>query len=244
MRVDASVELTTAKALGYGYPVHYWPGLKTPVCTLNQFGKGRAILLNFSLFQAPAGNLLAELLAASGVTPAVRVTRPDGTPVKNVEVTRWNNGAIDLVALLADADGEVKVTLPASRVVADLKARRELGAKTDFTVALRANRAEFFALQAAPGMAPALELPAAVARGQATQARLSVPKAEGLHAVMLRAFQPNGQPAPWLDQTVLASGSAVTVTLPVAFNDPAGTWRVRATDLIGNRTTEARLTVH
>ena len=72
MKVDPTVSLTTGKALGRAYQVHYWAALDTPVCVVNEFGKGRAVLLNFSVFNAPAGPLLSELLASAACNPPSR----------------------------------------------------------------------------------------------------------------------------------------------------------------------------
>ena len=38
---------------------------------VNEFGKGRAVLLNFSVFNAPAEKLIASLLAGAGMALAV-----------------------------------------------------------------------------------------------------------------------------------------------------------------------------
>ena len=75
MKIDPTVTLSTGKALGQAFQIHYWSGLNTPVCIVNDLGKGRAVLLNFSLFEAPASPLVSQLLASAGAEPPVRVDR-------------------------------------------------------------------------------------------------------------------------------------------------------------------------
>ncbi len=244
MKVDPTVEVTTGKPLGQAFRVHYWAGLNVPVAIVNQFGKGRAILLNWPVFRTPSDALIADLLASSGVQPAIHVTRPDGLPLRNVEVTRWKNGAADLLALLGDYRGEVRVRLPEERFVSDLKKRKSLGRTAAFTVTLRPNRAEFFALQPEPVSKPQLHLPASPARlGATVSATVQIPNASGQHPVMIRAITPAGLPAAWLDRTVIVGRQPLELTLPFAYNDPPGDWQIRAVDLFGNQGTTATLHV-
>ena len=149
MKVDTAVELTTGKGLGQAFWIHY-AVLNTPVCIVNEFGKGRAVLLDFPIFEAPADRLITGLLASAGVQPAIRVTTPDNKPLKGVEVTRWSNGQIELLALLGDYEGAVKVALPEARFVCDLKGRTGVQQTGEFTETLRPNRAAFFALLTTP----------------------------------------------------------------------------------------------
>jgi hypothetical protein len=244
MKVDPTVEVTTGKPLGQAFRVHYWAGLNVPVAIVNQFGKGRAILLNWPVFQTPSDALIADLVASAGVAPAIRVTRPDGVPLRNVEVTRWNNGGTELLALLGSYQGEVRVRLHQARFVSDLKKRKSLGRTADFAVALRPNRAEFFALQPEPVSKPQLKLPTSPARlGEVVSVTIQIPHASGRHPVIIRATTPAGLPAPWLDRTVIAGPQPLEVTLPLAHNDSPGDWVIRAVDLFGNLGTAVTLHV-
>jgi hypothetical protein len=244
MKVDPAVRLATGKALGRAYQVHYWAALDTPVCIVNEFGKGRAVLLNFSVFNAPAGPLLSGLLAAAGVQPAIRVATPKGGYPKDVTVTRWSNGQIDLVSLFGTHEGSVSVTLPASRAVCDLKARKHLGETAQFATTLRPNRAAFFALLPRAALSPELKLAAAARRGDIVSASLRIPNAAGQHAIRLSARTPSGQPAEWFNQTLIVGDQPVHFALPFAGNDPAGDWQIQATDLYASPTTAAKVTLH
>jgi hypothetical protein len=202
------------------------------------------VLLNFSVFNAPVGPLLSELLAAAGVQPAIRAAAPKGGFPKDVTMTRWNNGQIELVSLFGTHEGNVSVTLPAPRVVCDLKAHKNLGETALFTTALRPNRAAFFALLPRAALFPELKLAAAARRGDVVSASLRMPNAAGQHAIRLTATTPSGQPAEWFNRTLIVGDQLVPFALPFACNDPTGDWQVQATDLYASRSTTAKVTLH
>jgi hypothetical protein len=241
-KVDASIELTTGKALGQAYRIHYWTGLNAPVAVVNQFGRGRAVLLNWSVFEVPAGGFLKSLLASAGVKAAVGLEREDGGSVEGVEVTRWSNGASSLLALFGNYDGPVKVSLPKARLINDLRLRKYLGKTNTFKTTLRANRATFFALQAAQETAPELHFAGSSARaGDTLAATVKIGAATGKHPVRIRATTPAGKPAEWLDRTLKVDEKPGEWSLPFAYNDPPGEWTIRAVDLLTNQAATARL---
>jgi hypothetical protein len=79
-------------------------------------------------------------------------------------------------------------------------------------------------------------------RGEVVQAAISVPQAEGLHALRIRARLGN-RPLAWLDQNVLAGREARTFPIPLARNDPAGDYQILAVDLFTDQPCPAVLTV-
>jgi hypothetical protein len=191
------------------------------------------VLLNVSVFDAPAGPLLGQVLAAAGVHPAIRVATPAGPAPKDVAVTRWRDGQIELFSLLGKYDGRVKVDLPASHRIFDLKAHQLLGSNSWFTTTIRPNRAAFFALLPDALESVELQLPETAARGSLVPATIRVPHASGLHALRISASSPNGAPAPWLQRVVMVGDQPCPLPLPFALNDPAGKWQLQVTDLFG-----------
>jgi len=244
MVVDPNVELTTGEKRGDAYHIHYWTGLQSPLCIVNEFGKGRAILLNFSVHNAPADQFIGDLLAACGVEPVVKVTGPNGRPVRDVEVTRWANGDARLLALFGTHDGQAIVKLPAAQTVYDLKQHKDLGAVEVFTTELRADRASFFSLHPVPLPAPKVSLSVPeLSRGAELAIAVSIPGAEHRSTVQIRAVDPNGSIVPWLAQTVVVGKEPVSVPVSFAVNDPAGKWTLRATELLSHRSTDATVNV-
>ncbi|OPZ27031.1 MAG: Beta-galactosidase trimerization domain protein [Lentisphaerae bacterium ADurb.BinA184] len=203
-----------------------------------------------------AGALFLDVLAAAGVEPAYRIT-PYKNNAKlrflgNLEVTRWRNGDYEIVSLfrqtgLRDVNGayaqvqlpEAFAAPPAHRFVYDIRHQATVGQQfpgwywiSDILPA----RAAFYVVMKTPCPAPRIEMPAEVGRGTAPRVRISLPGAGGLHAVKIRVAQPDGTPAEWLDQAVMAGAAPAEFALPMAFNDPPGTWTLTATDVFTRET--------
>ena len=200
------------------------------------------MLLNFGVFDAPVDEVVKQLLRAAGATPAIAVTRPTGEEIPGLEVSRWYQGDIELVALYGTAEGEARVQLPAERFVYELKTGHDFGEVGEFAIDLRPHRASFFALLPAAAPAPEISLDTKKARrGQEVRIGVSVPGAAGKHAVRLVLTAPDGERAEWFERKLVVATEAEEVVLPFAHNDPKGDWRIDAIDLFTSRATTAKL---
>ena len=235
-KVDPTVRLSTGRALGRASTV--------PVCIVNEFGMGRAVLLNFPLQTAPADELVQTLFAAAGVRPRLALRTPDGSAPGGLEVGRWQNGNIELMSLYGRYEGKVSVTLPQERHVYDLRRRKALGKLKTFSTDLRTLRANFFALLPEQSPPVSVLLPGKMVQaGTVVKALVSVPGAAGQHAVRIRVKTPSGRPADWHNQVVIVDGKGKNVLLPVAHNDPTGEWTITALDLFTDKATTTKLTI-
>ncbi len=244
MRVDPTVVTTTGKEMGQAFPIHFWWGLNHPVGIVNEFGEGRAILLNFPIYNAPAQSLVEGILASAGVAPEVTLRKPNGEAPKGVEITRWRNGDIELLALLGTYEGDVTVHLPAARVVCDLKGRTVTGTAEEFATYLRPHRAAFFALLPESAAKPVLELETeSTVQGSVLSAGIRVPGAKGKHVIRVSATTPEGRTASWLERTRIVTGERQRIRLPFAHNDPPGQWTVHAVDLYTDQRSSATVTL-
>ncbi|MBN1348309.1 beta-galactosidase trimerization domain-containing protein [candidate division KSB1 bacterium] len=242
MRVDPAVKVSTGKPLATAYYYHFWIA-GAPACIVNDFGKGRAVYLNFSILDAPVQSLIEKLFALAGISAQIVVNQEDGARPENLEITRWQNGDVSLVSLFGEHEGEVRVTLPQEQYVYDLKQHTVLVRVKQFVTNLRPNRASFFALLPVP--APEVELKpekSKIRRGTVLNATVSVPDAVGKHAVRIRVSTPDGKPADWFDQVLIVDKTPVTVQLPFAFDDPSGKWKISAIDLVTNKPVIAEVT--
>jgi len=256
-KVDPAIKLTTARALGRAGEV--------PICTVNKFGEGQAVLLNFpvqdvsdaSLHNELGDLLIKNLLAAAGVEPQIKLYKPLGDRatdvalkgvqwmlghMADVEITRWQNGDIELVSLFGSYEGEVRVTLPEEKHVYDLRHHKALGQVKSFMTELVPNRASFYVLL--PEEAPTVSLTLArdvVPRGTTVKATVAVPGASGKHAVRICVSTPGGRPAEWFNQVAIVGKEPVELQLPFAYNDPVGDWAIRAIDLYTDEAVAARL---
>jgi hypothetical protein len=241
MVVDPSVQLNGGQARGMGFYMHFW-AVGSPAFIVNTFGKGRAILFNFSLQYAPADSFIRHTLAASGVQPQIILKTATGDPVPGVEITRWRNGGEELFALLGEYEGEVQVRLPQPSTVCDIKTHRSINAAHTFAATLRPNRASFFARL--PESAESLVLQVrknTIVPGQAVQARVSAPGASGKRAVRFNLYSPDGECVKWFHKTIILSAQPDEVIVPFALNDPRGEWKLEAIDLYTNKPATARI---
>ncbi len=243
MVVDPSVQLQGAQALGMSYYHHFW-AVGTPACVVNPFGKGRAILLNFSLQFAPAEALFKNLLRLAGVRPRITLAAAGAGEAPDVEVTRWRNGQEEVLALLGAHNGPVQVMLDQPRRIYDLKAAECLGEVRSFVTDLKSNRAAFFA--ALSGAEEGVTLQArqkSVTAGNIARLVVQVPQAKGQRAVRIHLYSPNGERCNWFRCVKMVADQPIDVVVPFAFNDMKGAWNVKAVDLYTNRSATTALTV-
>ncbi|MCB9783520.1 MAG: beta-galactosidase trimerization domain-containing protein [Candidatus Omnitrophica bacterium] len=187
MKVDPAVRATIGKPLGLADLIHFWD-MKRPVCVVNEVGKGRAILLNFSVYNAPFSGLLEDLLASAGSTPTIEVTNPEGESIPGLEITRWKNGEIELVSLMGHHEGPVHVSLPDNQFVYDLKKGESLGRIKTFKTDVHTVRPSLFALLDRESPRPEIKLESeTIGKGSVGRATIRVPGAKGKHALKVTA---------------------------------------------------------
>jgi len=244
--VDPAVRLTSGEPIGSADTV--------PLCIVNQVGEGHAVLLNFTMasFQnlstedtpQAAAEFVAALLDLGGVRPQVAVTDADGNPVRDTEVIRWRGRGVDFLTLFGGKDETVQVQLPRARHIYDLREHAYRGCTATFMTHKLPNRATFIALSRQALAAPQVQLSSRrVARGERLAVALSYPESRAWHAACLRVRQPDGTHAEWFDQVVIVGGDGTEVTLPIAHNDPAGLWTIRAIDLYTEEVAQVRVRV-
>jgi len=205
-----------------------------PIWLSRKVEKGQVILLNTQMesLARPESCEMRRQIFQGGV-PVYQVTGINGKKSENVEVTRWLDGGIEIVALLRKDGAQEAVTIfsQGKRYVYDLRARKKQGACSRFATTLLPNRASFFVLTDKPEPEPRITLDRKrVARGMNAKATISVPGAQGLHAIKM-SVQAGDRHLGWQDQTLLVGVKEATVQIPVAFNDPTGVYRLTFTDL-------------
>lgn len=190
---------------------------RAPVLIGRRVGKGYALLINGDLnvlTAAKAEGLGTLLERLAGVRPTVRLLKEDWEAMQNLEAVRWRNGKNEILAFFRQGgqSEKAKVTLPRDAQVYDLRQRKALGMVKTFSTTILPNRASFFVLtpEAAPPVQVVVRaeklgseppMPArivkakgsghtAYASGTLVKARLSVPGAQGDHAVLVTARFP------------------------------------------------------
>jgi hypothetical protein len=257
-RVDPAVQVMDGNPLGHAGEV--------PICIVRTVGKGRAILLNFAMdsypilntSNIPAGSddFVRALLRASGVEPQVTLTGAEGDLVRDTEIIRWSGPGVEFVTLFGamslrsrkmmyiSKDETVELALPAKKHVYDLREGIYRGLVDRFPAQKLGNRATWLVISDLE-LGPPLVKPqgAPWKRGTRVTVDFSFPESDATHAVKLQVLVPDGTPAEWLDQVLLVPAGGTRATLPIAYNDPAGEWTLRASDLYTGEATDTRLNV-
>jgi hypothetical protein len=263
MTVGSGIKASGAAALGRAGDA--------PVLFSHRVGRGRAILLNFSLAtyprvgaaESPAGTaeLWRALLGQAGVVARMTLARVDGGPRDDIRVQRWQNGKIELVGIMRESERQPRqreltlkkddrpadfvLTLATPRQVYDLRDHRDLGQQGKVTLQLSVGRATFLALlpEAVPELHASLSQQT-VHPGDTANLRVASPGAMGDDAIAITALKPDGTEADWLRSVrVVPRGEAVRIPIPLALNDAAGRWVVRVKELYANHLMEIPLVV-
>ena len=261
-------------------PVPVAADAEIPPPVVVSHGRGKAILWNFSAASLMArvgantpersGEWFTGMLAQAGVRPAVQVLDATGKPVRRLEIVRWSNGGLELVALFREGgpadrkklvragvpdwvaqlqlEGgqgeEVTVQLPdGPRFVTDLRRQASLGSQAKWKTTIRPNRPSWFVLAGKAPAKPQIGCESStVSRGTTAKVTLAVPESEGLHALRIRVTAA-GKPAEWLDQTVLVGCESKLLELPIALNDPTGRYEILVSDLVSGRMVRTEMQV-
>ena len=91
-----------------------------------------------------------------------------------------------------------------------------------------------------------LESPRLVRVGEAVEfaVRLSADRGDpGVHVVRARVFGPDGRPRRLYSRNLLCRSGRATASFQLAWNDPAGVWRIAARDVVSGLEAERELTV-
>jgi hypothetical protein len=256
IRCDAGVQTAGATVAGAAG--------QAPLLLTNEFGKGRAVLLNLAAFSLtsyraptwnttggaesasePAARLWQRVLDAGHVAAALDLRDAKGARLRNIEVTRWQNGPVQIVSVFRHAGSPepAVLRLPEAQYVYDLKARKGLGKQQTVSLTLTPYRAQFYAFSPQPLKPAALEATPTVAPGGVGELTLTAALATGQQAVKIEVKLPDGRLSDWHDAVVVVDGRGAKVAVPVAFNDPPGRWTVSATELYTGKTTTARFRV-
>lgn len=211
-------------------------------------GRGAAILL------PPAGSArdLARIVtarAAPGVALAAAAGAPDDVERhRRVEMHRWQNGAVTILALQRAAvsagsgagETPMVLTLPRRAYLYDLRTGTALGRRRRLRLRLDAVAPCLIAITARPLPALQLAAPQPLRRGETALLRIGFarPSPAAAEVVHIAVLRPDGSLAEaYSGNLVLRDGHGLW-RVPLALNDAAGEWQVRATDrLSGSRVT-------
>ena len=215
-----------------------------------RLGAGRVCAMTFTM---PVSDVMARWLRgraeAAGVRPALAVRDPKGGLVPEVQLTHIQGAGKDYFGLVYGSwIGRGKKT-PARLVrrkpghLYDVRKRRYLGEKKELEVALRPDEPLLYCRLPRPIGAFRVDAPQSLRRGRT--ARVAIRQSDArdprlLYRVWLEPPDPKlraagGKPMPFFVRKVWIKGSGET-TIPVAWSDPKGKWKLHVRETISGRT--------
>jgi hypothetical protein len=192
---------------------------------------------------------LIDLARRAGIAPRVAVTRADGSPTTDVELYRFRNGDVEILALLRDqadspAPETVTVRLPNPVEMVDLRAGVGLGRRDRLTVVLDGVDPAILALSDHPPPDPSVTLPPRVRAGAAATLAIDATRPDDARVVFhVTAVDPFGNVGPAHSANLLGPGGHVTTALAFARDDPTGRWTIEVTDRLSGHAARVAIEV-
>jgi hypothetical protein len=206
--------------------------------------------------------LLARVLAHGGVRPAVVVTDAAGRELPRTQVARYRFASSEVVAVLSGdlgtttrfgTDGvtaygdeakalaprEVVVHLPRAAQVTNARTGESLGTTDTLRTAIVPGAALVLALGNGPRVLR-LDGPATARLGEHAAFTLKTSD-QARHLLRCHVLSPDGALLPEYAKNVIVEGGSARFVLPSALNDPAGEYRIQATDVLDGSKAEARI---
>lgn len=242
----------------------------SPLADLFTSGKARLVsedVLDYhqNRLVGKEGPVLKAVGALVPVKPEIRVTGEDGSPVVGVETHLFENGGVRLIGLHSNPQLRVdelgppefrsnerfavtrklKVQLPGELEVYDVRGGRHLGRVSQLSVSLDPYEPVVYAVSGTKLPLLDVRVPAHLRRGDTAQIALSLNawSPASTHVVHVEVTDASGKTLPQYSGNVLVHDGAAGKVLPLAHNDAAGEWRIRARDLLTGAQQEQTVTV-
>jgi hypothetical protein len=224
------------------------PGGKTAM--VGRVGKGAMILADPGNYnydrnvgeEAPARGLLEKAIQMAGVKGVVRVVNAsDGTPANGVWAAGWRQGRQRYVTVTRDyqladhADLPVRLLFDQKGHIYEMRSGRYCGYGDSATTLLRTARGQVFSVLPYRVRDLRSEIGGSPRRGQdlVLQVRLATEgqvQAGETHLLRLSVKDPRGREVTALRRLATISGGLGEVRLPLAYDDPPGSWTVQLRD--------------
>ncbi|NLF16280.1 MAG: hypothetical protein GX595_03355, partial [Lentisphaerae bacterium] len=218
-------------------------------------GAGATVYLNFTLPAYDLGtlDLVEQLTRRAGIARAVRVepAAAGAEPPRAWERRSFQRGPITVHGLIRDHrrcqdQDPVRLLFTDRAHVYASRTGQYLGEADAIETALPPGETALYACLPYRVEAVALTAPARQPAGSDLAVAITVQPAAGTpgdHVLHLAVADPDGRPRPDYTRNLLAPAGRLTTVLPLAANDPPGTWTLHARDVLTGQTASARVEV-
>lgn len=205
-----------------------------------------------------------KLFATAGVSPAFAVTGADGAPLSGVETHRFRNGGVTILGLLTNPQLRVdelgppefksnqrfeqprklRLALPREEYVFDIRRAEPLGRRKLIELTLDPYEPVLLAVASEPLSRLRVAAPKGLAPGGNVMIGLAMDSPAAVHVMGVDVIDPSGKAVPHYSGNLLAPNGRAAKLLPLAFNDPPGTWRVVVRDLLTGQSITREMEIH
>ncbi|MHB9026333.1 MAG: beta-galactosidase [Armatimonadota bacterium] len=240
---------------GHALGKHIFGAEKPPAFVFKRTGKGSAILMNYmetEYRRVPEHwqrMFALELLRMAGIDAPVtlRDKAKDNELIQSgLKATRWQDGDAEYLGVLLDQGKNVEIQLKKPGHLYELSQGKGYLGK-GATASLDLRDAPYALIAVMPYKVEAVALKAGAGRlGQEAALEFSIKTDGGApvkHVVHLDVYQPDGRLNYSYSRNYVFTGGEWTGTLPLALNDPAGRWTIKARDVVSGLTTTIALQV-
>jgi hypothetical protein len=179
------------------------------------------------------------------------VKTASGELAADVEMHRFSNGDLTIVALqrspgTATRPEPIVLSQPRAAVLYDLRAKKSLGRRRNLQLVLDPFEPTLFALSDRGLPRPSLHAPARATQGATATVRIGLRGRSGaaFQPLHVEVEDPAGKVVPWYSGNLAVGAETISRPIPLALNDPVGTWRIRVTDVLSGQSATASMTVH
>ncbi|MHB8899574.1 MAG: beta-galactosidase [Thermoguttaceae bacterium] len=225
-----------------------------PAVFVCRMGRGLSVYLNFCLppYDPVTRQLVGQITHLAGVTAGVVVeSTTGGQPPRCYERNSFSRGPIAVHTLIRDHrrcedTNPVRLRFARPGHVYQVRGGKYEGRVDSLVTTLAPGETAVYAVL--PYRVTGLEMQSAerAAAGSQVEMQLEVHGDDGPpgdHVLHVELCGPDGQVVPHYTQNVLAAGGKAAVRVPLALNDQAGSWTIRACDVLSGTTAERRFEV-
>lgn len=232
----------------------------------NEYGKGRAIYLNFNPAVVPfldgrneLGDVREALKAvfASAGKPHYVLKKTDGTDLTGTEFSRFVRDGVTYLGVEKLGHSyekfpmQVKLVADRKSFVYDIRKGAYLGEVSEFPMTLNGLDFEFFAMLPYKVESMKVDVPARVKRGTSLELAAEIAVSSGkpvTHVFRTELLPPGGwtheKLLPFPVRVIDAKGGKMKTSFPIAFNDePGSVWTLKVTDVASGVGKEVKITV-